>query len=156
MSRPKRINLSGCVYHIICRANRDDVVFEDNNDKERFLEYLSDYAEQFDMRIHVYCLMDTHFHLLIESRKPNLSEFMRRLLTAYTVWFHRCEKRGGLSLVEYANLCGEENAGIRLHKRDLILVRKQTTKIYQIKKESEWKFRHIGQYFGSVKNLSNF
>jgi len=39
MSRPKRINLLGCVYHIICRANRDDVVFEDHNDKERFLEY---------------------------------------------------------------------------------------------------------------------
>jgi len=95
MSRPKRINLSGCVYHIICRANRDDVVFEGTNDKERFLEYLGYYAEQFDIRIHVYCLMDTHFHLLIESRKPNLSELMRRLLTAYTVWFHRIHRTHG-------------------------------------------------------------
>ena len=95
MSRPKRINLIGCIYHIICRANRDDVVFEDSSDKERFLEYLGEYSEQFDIRIHVYCLMDTHFHLLIESRKTNLSEFMRRLLTAYTVWFHRKHQTHG-------------------------------------------------------------
>jgi REP element-mobilizing transposase RayT len=33
--------------------------------------------------------MDTHLHLLLESRKSNLSEFMRRLLTAYTVWFNK-------------------------------------------------------------------
>jgi len=95
MSRPKRINLLGCVYHIICRANRNDVVFEDQRDKEKFLEYFSEYAEQFDVRIHVYCLMNTHLHLLIETRKSNLSEFMRRLLTAYTVWFHRRHQTHG-------------------------------------------------------------
>ena len=55
MSRPKRINLPGCVYHVICRANRHDVIFEDDEDKERFLEYLTDYLEQFEMRIHAYC-----------------------------------------------------------------------------------------------------
>ena len=89
MTRPKRINLAGCVFHVICRADQDDVVFTEDKDKERFLEYLGEYAEQFDMRIHAYCLMDTHLHLLIETQKPNLSEFMRRLLTAYTVWFHK-------------------------------------------------------------------
>jgi REP element-mobilizing transposase RayT len=61
----------------------------EDNDKERSLEYLGEYAEQFAMSIHAYCLMDTHLHLLIETQKANLSEFMRRLLTAYTVWFHR-------------------------------------------------------------------
>ena len=89
MSRPKRINLPGCVYHVICRGNRYDVIFEDDEDRECFLEYLTDYLEQFEMRIHAFFLMHTHFHLLIESRKSNLSEYMRRLLTAYTVWFNR-------------------------------------------------------------------
>ena len=89
MSRPKRINLPGCVYHVICRSNRHDVLFQDDDDRERFLKYLTDYLEQFEMRIHAYCLMDTHFHLLIESRKSNLSEYMRRVLTAYAVWFNK-------------------------------------------------------------------
>ncbi len=88
MTRPKRINLPGCVYHVICRGNRNERVFDGARDKKRFLEYLGEYVTPFDMRIHAYCLMDTHVHLLIESRSSNLSEFMRRLLTAYTVWFH--------------------------------------------------------------------
>jgi putative transposase len=95
MSRPKRINLPGCVYHIMCRGNRSETVFADDKDKDKFLEYLIQYIEPFEMRIHAYCLMDTHLHLMIESRKPNLSEFMRRLLTAYTVWFNRRHRTCG-------------------------------------------------------------
>ena len=95
MSRPKRINLPGCVYHIMCHGNRNDVIFVNNTDKEKFLEYLAEYAPPFEMRIHAYCLMDMHLHLLLESRKPNLSEYMRRLLTAYTVWFNRRHQTRG-------------------------------------------------------------
>jgi len=39
MTRPKRINLAGLIYHVICRADQDDVVFTNDKDKERFLEY---------------------------------------------------------------------------------------------------------------------
>ena len=39
--------------------------------------------------------MDTHPHLLMETLKPNLSEFMRRLLIAYTVWFHKKHQTHG-------------------------------------------------------------
>jgi hypothetical protein len=45
MARPKRINLAGCVYHVICRADQDDVVFNEDKDKELFLEYLGEYAD---------------------------------------------------------------------------------------------------------------
>ena len=34
----KRIDLSGCVYHLICRADQDYVVFTGGQDKERFDE----------------------------------------------------------------------------------------------------------------------
>ncbi len=54
-----------------------------------FLKNLTDYLEQFEIRIHAYGLMDTHFHLLIESRKSNLSEYLRRVLTACAVWFNK-------------------------------------------------------------------
>ena len=40
MIRPKRINVPGCVCYVICPANRHDVIFEDDEDKKRFLEYL--------------------------------------------------------------------------------------------------------------------
>ena len=108
MSRPKRINLPDCVYHIVCRGNRNEVVFGDNKDKEKFLEYLAQYIKPFEMRIHAYCLMDTHLHILLESRKPNLSEFMRRLLTAYTVWFNvRHQTHGHLFAGRFKSLVVE-------------------------------------------------
>ena len=50
MIKPRRINLSGCVYHVIFRADLDDVVFMEDKDKERFLEYLEEYAEQFSKK----------------------------------------------------------------------------------------------------------
>jgi hypothetical protein len=50
MTRPKRINLSGCVHRMTCRADRNDVIFKEDKDKDRFLEYMGEYAEQFAMR----------------------------------------------------------------------------------------------------------
>ncbi len=89
MARPPRINLPFCLYHIMCRGNLHEAVFLINADRHRFLKCLEKYSKIFDFRIHAWCLMDTHVHLLAESTRPNLSEFMRRLLLAYTVWFHR-------------------------------------------------------------------
>jgi len=52
MIKPKRINLAGYIYHVICRADQDDVVFTNDKDKESFLEYLGDYVQQFPMRVY--------------------------------------------------------------------------------------------------------
>jgi REP element-mobilizing transposase RayT len=96
MARPKRINLPHCLYHVISRTNSDDTAFWDPGDYAKFLDYLDKYTHLFDFRIHAFCLMPDHFHLLMESQElVALSEFMRRLLTAYTVYFNRRHKRHG-------------------------------------------------------------
>ena len=96
MARPKRIDLPFSLYHVFSRTNSGDIAFHDQKDWNIFLEYVSRYAYLFDYRIHAWCLMSTHFHLLMESsRIPRLSEFMRRLLTAYTVYHNRRHKRHG-------------------------------------------------------------
>jgi len=96
MARPKRIDLSFSLYHVLSRTNSGDIAFQDEKDQNKFLEYLSRYTFLFDYRLHAWCLMSTHFHLLLESgRIPRLSEFMRRLLTAYTVYYNRRHKRHG-------------------------------------------------------------
>jgi putative transposase len=96
MSRPKRINLPFCLYHVISRTNSGDTAFLDKKDIGKFLSYLAKYSTLFSFRIHAWCMMDTHFHLLLESgEKDDLSELMRRLLTAYTVYFNRRHGRHG-------------------------------------------------------------
>jgi REP-associated tyrosine transposase len=96
MSRYKRINLPFCLYHVISRANSGDIAFCDRKDKIKFLEYLARYLELYECRLHAFCLMDTHFHLLIESGpRAALSELMHRLMTAYTVYYNRRYNRHG-------------------------------------------------------------
>lgn len=96
MARLKRIDLPYCLYHVFSRTNTGDRAFRDSADREKFLQYLARYLEMFSFKLHAYCLMNTHFHLLLESGyRARLSEFMRRLLTAYTVYFNRRHKRHG-------------------------------------------------------------
>jgi len=96
MARPRRIDLPFCLYHVLSRTNTGDVAFLDVWDERKFFHYVSKYAELFSFRIHAFCLMPTHFHLLMEStERASLSEFMRRLLTAYTIYFNRRQRRHG-------------------------------------------------------------
>ena len=96
MARPKRINLPYILYHIFSRTNSGDTAFLDRRDMKKFLAYLAKYADMFDFRIHAFCLMPTHFHLLAESGpRAELSELMKRLLTAYTIYFNRRHARHG-------------------------------------------------------------
>jgi len=96
MVRPKRIDLPFALYHVFSRTNSGDTAFTDRRDRDRFLEYLAKYTDIFSFRIHAWCLMPNHFHFILESTdRPALSEFMRRLLTAYTVYFNRRHGRHG-------------------------------------------------------------
>lgn len=96
MARPKRIDLPHCLYHVMSRTNSGDAAFHDRADREKFLYYLDKYSRQLSFRILSFCLMPNHFHLLLESgESASLSEFMRRLLTAYTVYFNRLNNRHG-------------------------------------------------------------
>ncbi len=84
------------MYHILSRTNSGDSAFRDQADEHKFLEYLAKFSGLFGVRVHAWCLMSTHFHLLVETGPdPALSEMMRRLLTAYTVYYNRRTLRHG-------------------------------------------------------------
>jgi len=96
MTRPIRINLPFCLYHVFSRTNPGEIAFHDARDRNKFLFYLVKYSTLFEYRIHAFCLMPNHFHLLLESaQSAGLSELMRRLLTAYTIYFNRRHERYG-------------------------------------------------------------
>jgi len=96
MTRPKRINIPFTLYHILSRTNSGDIAFVDQEDEQKFLSYLGKYVDIFSIKIHAWCLMGTHFHILMETEdRPDISEFMRRLLTAYTIYYNRRHKRHG-------------------------------------------------------------
>ena len=95
MARPLRIEYPGAYYHVMSRGNsRQDIFFTDN-DRLTFLEGLAGSCEIYAVRCVAYVLMANHFHFILQTSQPNLSEFMRHLLVTYTVRFNRKHGRSG-------------------------------------------------------------
>ncbi len=95
MARPIRIEFAGALYHITARGDRCEAVFDDDTDRRMFLELLGQVVGQFNWLCHAYCLMDNHYHLLIETPDGNLSKGMRQLNGVYTQLSNRRHKRVG-------------------------------------------------------------
>jgi REP element-mobilizing transposase RayT len=95
MSRPLRIEFEGAVYHVTSRGNARQPIFLDGKDRERFLSIFASVVDRFKWLCHGYCLMDNHYHVLIETPKPNLAEGMRQLNGVYTQRFNWHHKRVG-------------------------------------------------------------
>jgi REP element-mobilizing transposase RayT len=64
MARKPRIHFPGAVYHVILRGNAGHPVFFDDADRYRFYLYLQYAVEKFGCRIHNFCLMTNHIHLI--------------------------------------------------------------------------------------------
>ncbi len=79
MARPLRIEFPGAVYHVTSRGNDRQAIFIQDEDRGRFLDILSMVVERFKWVCHAYCLMENHYHLLIETPDGNLSRGMREL-----------------------------------------------------------------------------
>jgi putative transposase len=109
MTRPLRIEFEGAVYHVTARGNARQDIFVDDEDRETFLGVLSDVVARFGWICHAYCLMDNHYHFLIETPDANLSEGMRRLNGVYTQALNRRHDRVGHVLQgRYASIVVEK------------------------------------------------
>ncbi|OGP52063.1 MAG: addiction module toxin RelE [Deltaproteobacteria bacterium RBG_13_43_22] len=95
MARPLRIEFPGAVYHITSRGNDRKEIFEDDLDRKAFLEILYRVCTRYHWLCHAFCLMDNHYHLLIETPEGNLSIGMRQLNGVYTQAFNRVHGRVG-------------------------------------------------------------
>lgn len=128
MARPPRDQSAG-ILHLIWRGNRRQRIFEDDIDRERYLELLADTCRRCSSRILAYCLMTNHVHLMASVKEGTVSRAMQwlggRYAQAYNVRHgfdghlfqgrFRSERVGddayGLGLVRYIDL-NPERAGV--------------------------------------------
>lgn len=95
MARPLRVCVAGGVYHLIARGNARGDVYRDDADRSLFLETLAHTVARFDWICHAYCLMDNHYHLVVETPRANLPAGMRQLNGLYAQRFNRRHDRCG-------------------------------------------------------------
>ena len=77
MPRPLRIEYAGARYHVMSRGDRREAIFHDDADRQEFLRSLGQACLKTGWQVHAYCLMNNHFHLVIETSQPNLSLGMK-------------------------------------------------------------------------------
>ena len=88
MPREARKKSRTGIYHIIMRGINKQTIFEENEDKQRFLEILQKYRKISQYVLYSYCLMDNHIHLLIKEGEEELSVAMKRICSSYVYWFN--------------------------------------------------------------------
>ncbi len=76
-------------------GNAKRAIFRDDGDREVFLSVLWGVVERFHWLCHAYCLMDNHYHIMVETPEGNLSKGMRQLNGVYTQQFNRRRRRVG-------------------------------------------------------------
>jgi len=89
MPRQARLEFAGGWYHIIHRSFAGHAIFSHDDDRLFFLSRIGKACERWEVEVHAYSLMDTHFHLMIHTPKGNLPAAMHYLNGVYTQFFNR-------------------------------------------------------------------
>ncbi len=95
MVRQARIEYSGALYHITSRGNAKQDIFVNDEDRIEFLEILRKARNRYNAIIYAYCLMDNHYHLLVETPDANISQLMRQLNGVYTQRYNFTHRKTG-------------------------------------------------------------
>lgn len=95
MARKPRIHYPGAVYHVILRGNSGDPIFFEDRDQFRFYLFMQEVVERFSCRIHGFCCMTNHTHLILQVADIPLSRVMQSLSLKYTRWINYTRRRTG-------------------------------------------------------------
>ena len=95
MSRQAREKSQSGIYHIILRGINKQILFEDDEDRERFIGCLQLYKSVSQYAVYGYCLMDNHVHLLIKEGLEAIGQTMKRIGVSYVAWHNRKYNRCG-------------------------------------------------------------
>lgn len=95
MARKPRIHYSGACYHVILRGNAKQDIFHGDEDRLRFYLLMQEGTERYGHRIHAFCLMTNHVHLLVQVANVPLPRIMQNLTFRYTRWANWQQGKSG-------------------------------------------------------------
>jgi|Tabmets5t2r1_1033131.scaffolds.fasta_scaffold05481_2 putative transposase len=122
MARPLRICIPGGVYHVIARGNDRAVIYLDDADRFAFLRTLAQVVDRFDWLCHAYCLMGNHYHLVVETPRPNLPSGMRQLNGRYAQGFNdRHGRCGHVFQARYRSILVEKDSHLLALSRYVVM-----------------------------------
>jgi REP element-mobilizing transposase RayT len=83
------------IYHVTTRGVAQQIIFEDDNDREFFLSRMRFYVDECEVHLLAWCLMSNHIHLLVQAELEKTRTFMHKLLASYAIHFNNRHRRSG-------------------------------------------------------------
>ena len=90
----RKKSVSG-IYHIIIRGINRQSLFEENEDRVRFIQTILKYREVCEYQLYAYCLMGNHLHMLLREGREPIETIMRRIGGSYVLWYNKKYDRVG-------------------------------------------------------------
>jgi len=85
--RRPRLHVSGGIYHVVLRGNHRQHIFDTRGDRARLDEIVSEVITRFGARLHAYCWMSNHLHLLAQVAEAPLGRLMHRIASRYARYY---------------------------------------------------------------------
>ena len=95
MSRPLRIEVPCGLFHVTSRGDRREAIYLTDTDRHQWLRLLGQVCQRHNWVCLAYCMMDNHFHIVVETVEGSLSAGMQQLNGIYTQWHNRAHDRVG-------------------------------------------------------------
>lgn len=96
MPRSARVVLEGIAHHVTQRGNYRQSVFEDPEDRIKYLEFIKEYSAKHGLKIYAYCLMTNHVHFIaVPEREDSLAMAFKYAHMRYSQYFNRKHHRTG-------------------------------------------------------------
>lgn len=95
MGRKPRIEYAGAIYHVMCRGNRRENIFQNDGDRRVFLDTLAEVCERTGWKVCAYTLMSNHYHMILETPEANLVAGMKWFQSTYTKRYNVRNKEWG-------------------------------------------------------------
>ena len=149
MARPLRIEYPGAVYHVTSRGNAGSSIFKDEEDRKKFLQILTESKKRYNFLCHTYCLMDNHYHLLLETLDGRLSQIMRQINGVYTQYYNRkCNRRGHLFQGRYKGILIQKDSHLLEVCRYTVL---NPVRAGMVKSPEQWEWSSYSALAGLTK-----
>jgi REP element-mobilizing transposase RayT len=150
MARKPRSYFPGAFYHLLNRGNRRQPLFHEDQDYQTFLSGLSETASRYALRVHAYCLMPNHFHLLAEVGLFSPALAMRSLETFYArAYNQRYHKVGHVFQSRYRGILCEKSSYLLALTRYLHL---NPVRARLVSRPEDWPWSSHQAYVGIAPN----
>ncbi len=97
MPRVARKYIKSNFIHVVTKGIKKEFIFYKEKYKNEYISLLNKYLNEIkELKMLSYCIMDNHAHILTYTTEINkLSEFMKKLNTAYAIYYNEKEEREG-------------------------------------------------------------